>query len=189
MRCFENSAPGSSPPGARQHSPRAFLFPSLCPSRPGSGPWSRMALLVVVLLVVGSCRGEGGSGDPGLEMDLAISPTPPAVGPAHLLITLQDTGSHPLEEARITVEGNMSHAGMVPVLDTAQAREPGKYVVEDFDFTMAGDWVLTVEATLPDGRQARLEHATRVVSSPPGLMEDTAGHGAAHDTMGHGSTP
>jgi hypothetical protein len=101
-------------------------------------------------------------------MELAISPTPPGVGQARLIITLRDTAGNPLDGARISVEGNMSHAGMTPVLDTAVAEGAGRYYVPEFKFTMAGDWFLDLEATLPDGRAGRLRKATRVTRAPGG---------------------
>jgi len=104
-------------------------------------------------------------GDAGLVLDVAISPTPPAVGPARLIITLADTSGAPVDGAEIVVEGNMSHAGMVPVVDTAQAEGPGRYGISDFRFTMAGDWVLTLRATLPDGRWVRAQESTNVVGN------------------------
>ena len=60
----------------------------------------------------------------------------------------------------------MSHAGMVPVLETASADVPGRYYVPEFNFTMAGDWVLTLEAILPDGRTARIQKPLRVTRTP-----------------------
>lgn len=124
--------------------------------------------LLLPVLVLGGCRGELDTGDPGLVLDVAISPTPPTVGPARLLITLQDTAGAPLEGAEIVVEGNMSHAGMVPVVDTAQAQGPGDYAIEDFRFTMAGDWILTLQATLPDGRWVRTQHSANVIGEMGG---------------------
>lgn len=122
-------------------------------------------------LLLSGCRGERPGGDPALVLDVGISPTPPTVGPARLLITLQDTLGNPLEAQRVWVEGNMSHAGMVPVQDTAVAQNPGLYVVPAFEFTMAGDWVLTVEALLPDGRKAIHQKRTDVVGGVPGIHE------------------
>jgi hypothetical protein len=123
------------------------------------------ALFPVLLfaLLLGGCRGEMETGDAGLVLDVAISPTPPAVGPARLIITLKDSAGAPVEGAQLVVEGNMSHAGMVPVVDTAQAEGPGSYGISDFHFTMAGEWVLTLRATLPDGRWVRADRATKVV--------------------------
>lgn len=125
-----------------------------------------MALIVCLGAGLSGCRGGEDAGDPELVIDLAISPTPPGVGPARLIITLEDTSGTPLDGARIVVEGNMSHAGMVPVLDTASADMGGRYYVPAFDFTMAGDWVLTVEAMLPDGRASRIQKSLRVTRTP-----------------------
>ena len=101
--------------------------------------------------------------EPPYALDLGISPTPPAVGPARLIITLTDSAGTPVDGAQFVVEGNMSHAGMVPVIDTAQAEDPGRYGISDFTFTMAGDWVLTIRGILPDGDTVQVERATNVV--------------------------
>jgi hypothetical protein len=142
-----------------------------------------MALALPLLLT--ACRGAPDTGDPSLVLDLAISPTPPTVGPARLIINLRDTAGVPLEGAEVRVEGNMSHAGMVPVLATAQEEAPGLYAVSDFRFTMAGDWILTTRATLPDGRWAQTMTTTQAVSPPPGMEPDTAleghEHGGSHE--------
>jgi hypothetical protein len=134
---------------------------------------SILFLTLILFFSVSGCRGEAPGTDPGLSLVLAISPTPPGVGPARLLITLRDTAGGPIEGARIEVEGNMSHAGMVPVLDTAQGQEPGRYTVPEFRFTMAGDWILIVRATLPDGRKTEIQKRTKVYSAPPGISSDT----------------
>ena len=55
------------------------------------------------------------------------------------------------EQVAVQVRGDMSHAGMVPVLRTALPGDAGAYTAP-FEWTMAGDWVLTVEFTLADGR-------------------------------------
>ena len=44
----------------------------------------------------------------------------------------------------------MSHAGMVPVFADAVELEPGRYR-SNLQLTMAGDWVVLVHLTLPDG--------------------------------------
>jgi hypothetical protein len=126
-------------------------------------PFFRVPLFLLLFSVLTACRGELETGDSGLVLTVAISPTPPAVGPARLIITLEDSAGVPLEGAIIEVEGNMSHAGMIPVVDTAQAEGSGRYGISDFGFTMAGDWVLDLRATLPDGRWVRTSKATNVV--------------------------
>jgi hypothetical protein len=134
--------------------------------RPGPPRFSILALLFLPTLL--GCRGEGPQSDSSLDLEVAISPTPPAVGPARLIISLHDTSGAPLSGAEISVEGNMTHAGMVPVLATAQEEGPGQYLVPEFTFTMAGDWFLTLRATLPDGRTIQIREETDVASRPGG---------------------
>lgn len=66
---------------------------------------------------------------------------------------MADASGVPLRGATVGIVGNMSHAGMVPVLAEAGEVSDGRYVTGDFQFTMAGDWILTVQATLPGGKQ------------------------------------
>ena len=136
-------------------------------NRPDLNLLRALGILLPVLLL-GGCRGEVEQSDPSLTLSVAVSPTPPAVGPARLIVSLADTAGRPVDGARITVEGNMSHAGMVPVLDTARARGDGTYSVPEFRFTMAGDWILTVEATLPDGRTTATRMPVTVVGDMGG---------------------
>ena len=66
----------------------------------------------------------------------------------------------------VTVTGDMTHAGMVPVVaDALPADAPGAYLTDDFAYDMAGDWVLTAEVTLDDGRRGFGE--TRVTVARP----------------------
>ena len=44
----------------------------------------------------------------------------------------------------------MSHAGMRPVFSDAREVGPGRYEAP-VEFTMAGDWVLLITVSLPDG--------------------------------------
>jgi len=124
--------------------------------------------ILSTLLALPGCRGSGPGEDSSLGLEIGISPTPPAVGPARLIITLQDTLGNPMDGARVEVEGNMSHAGMAPVFETARAQGNGLYVVPAFRFTMAGDWVLTVRATLPGGESTEIQKAVGVVGAHPG---------------------
>lgn len=61
------------------------------------------------------------------------------------------------------LEGNMSHAGMAPVFAETQETEPGRYQSK-MELSMAGDWHVSVRATLPDGRQFDREFEIKGVS-------------------------
>ena len=115
-------------------------------------------LLLLVALLAAAC---GPRRDPSPEIGLAwaVVPDPPAVGEVGLSLTLTDarTGRR-VEGAEVKLEGNMSHPGMKPVFGAARETGPGRYEAR-MDLTMAGDWIVLVDAALPDGRtlQRQLE--------------------------------
>lgn len=118
--------------------------------------WLIAVLLIVwsgVLAGCGRIQQEPTEKADGLSLDLTLTPEQPAVGPATLLFTLTDQTGQPIDKAEIEVEGNMTHAGMVPVAGRATPEGQGRYSVP-FEWTMGGDWFLTVEITLADGTQA-----------------------------------
>jgi hypothetical protein len=86
-----------------------------------------------------------------LNIDLSVEPAQPAVGPAQLIVTVTDAAGQPIDDASLNIEGNMTHAGMVPVFAQASGGENGRYAVP-FEWTMGGDWVVTVEITLQNGQ-------------------------------------
>jgi hypothetical protein len=81
---------------------------------------------------------------------MAVEPSPPIVGPATITATLKDPAGQPVDGARLDVEANMSHAGMVPVLASTAESRAGLYRVP-LQWTMAGDWYVDLKFTLPDG--------------------------------------
>jgi hypothetical protein len=83
---------------------------------------------------------------------VVIEPSPPALGPSALTVTLKDQAGGPVDGARLDVEANMSHAGMVPVLASTAESQAGLYRVPLL-WTMSGDWTVDLKFTLPDGRR------------------------------------
>ena len=111
-----------------------------------------LALLVVVF--VAGCERIQSPGQPpaaAVQINLLMEPAQPLVGPAQVVVTLADPAGRPINNAGVDIEGNMTHAGMTPVFAQAKAGQNGRYVVP-FEWTMGGDWVVTVKATLPDGQ-------------------------------------
>lgn len=121
----------------------------------------RPAVLALLTGTILGCRGDVDAGDPDGAVRLGISPTPPLVGPTRMLVEIRD-GSSPAAGAAVTVEGSMNHAGMVPVIDTAELLDAGEYVVQDFDFNMPGDWIVEVRVLLSDGRTVTRRFPVRV---------------------------
>jgi len=121
-------------------------------SRSGS-PRARMVALVVLgtMLAGVGCGGQSG-GEPPIGVTWQLSPDPPVMGEAMLSFILTDsTTGEAVAGAAVRVEGNMSHPGMKPVFSTAREVSPGSYQAP-LTFTMGGDWFVSFEATLPDGR-------------------------------------
>ena len=119
-------------------------------SRPATAPCRRCFLALLLLLGLAGCT-RGSRGLPDVGVELAVEPQPPQIGPAVVLVTLTGSGGEPLSGAQVELEGNMTHAGMVPVFADAAEVEPGRYRGE-LEFTMGGDWFILVRATLADGR-------------------------------------
>lgn len=121
------------------------------------------AACLLACLGLGGCRG-GADAAPEVAVAHEVSPSPPAVGPSSVVLTLTGEGGRPVTGARVGVEGNMSHPGMAPVIAEAAEIAPGRYRA-DMEFTMAGDWVLSVSADLPDGRSVRRQLDVRGVEA------------------------
>ncbi|MEZ4767425.1 MAG: FixH family protein [Caldilineales bacterium] len=121
-------------------------------------PFSLLLVLAVGLaLTLSACQRASQQPDTGatagVTMTLAVNPDPATVGQAQVTITLNDADGQPVSGATVAIKGDMSHAGMVPVLADATDEGAGAYRA-DLKWTMAGDWIVTVTATLPDGQTA-----------------------------------
>jgi hypothetical protein len=108
-------------------------------------------LLGILLFLALAACGRGSKDLPDVTVELSLEPSPPQIGVALVTVTLHDAQGQPLAGAKVELEGNMSHAGMVPVLADASEVAPGHYEA-DLEFTMGGDWFILVRADLPDGR-------------------------------------
>lgn len=113
--------------------------------------WRLLVSSLLLLALSGCARQSQQPVTEDVEITLAVEPAPPAVGPATLFVTLADSEGNPVEDARLNVKGDMSHAGMEPVLAEAESGPGGVYELP-FTWTMGGDWFVTVDVTLADGR-------------------------------------
>lgn len=107
--------------------------------------------LLIVLLIAG-CRQQA-STTTDIRMSLSVEPEPPVVGVSEVRVTLTGADNQPITDAKVSVRGDMNHAGMVPVIAEAERVEDNEYIVP-FEWTMAGDWIVEVSAELPDGTTA-----------------------------------
>jgi hypothetical protein len=107
--------------------------------------------VVIFFLLLTACGGRNSqqTNDADIRVIVAVGST--KVGQTSLLVTVTDAAGTPIGDATVSVKGDMSHAGMVPVLADATGGDNGVYEMP-FEWTMGGDWVITVEVKLPDGR-------------------------------------
>ena len=90
-----------------------------------------------------------------VALDWRIFPDPPVAGPARVSLVLVDSATgRPVRGAAVQLEGNMSHPGMKPVFAAAREVSPGTYEAP-LELTMGGDWLLLVDAKLPEGGSLR----------------------------------
>jgi len=116
----------------------------------GAGLGSHLLVVTLAALIGGCGDSGGGQAADRSSLELVFEPSPPHVGLESVGLLLADASGAPLENAAVRLEGNMNHAGMVPEFADATEVEPGHYMAE-LEFTMGGDWILSVEATLPGG--------------------------------------
>lgn len=123
--------------------------------------FASLSLILAFALI--ACRPPSGAArgaDAGVTVTIDL-PDDAVVGPAPLTVHLERDGVA-VRGARVEVTGDMTHAGMVPVVERAEEREDGSYHAAGFVFDMAGDWVVSVEADLDDGTRVLGEAATTV---------------------------
>lgn len=107
-------------------------------------------IFLFVTLLAFACQKN--ARQPDITLHYEIAPQPSRVGAATIDLKLTDKNGAAVSGARVDLEGNMSHAGMSPVSSEAKEIETGKYR-GTLQLTMAGDWIVLVNVTLPDGQK------------------------------------
>lgn len=137
---------------------------------PGGGPApapllaAALPLLLVILVACEPPEDRAASrGDASLVVSVSLE-SQPAISRSPLLVSFTEAGGQPVTGASVRVVGDMTHAGMQPVIVDATEVAPGSYRADEFAFTMAGDWIITVTATTADGRRVSGELFTNVPS-------------------------
>ena len=117
----------------------------------------RLSILLLLLILTLSASACNRTGDSALAAGLHTTLIPAAEGIQgdHVTIEIVDDDGLPVTDVTVSLEGNMTHAGMVPVLtesvwDGADGSEDGRYRVP-FQFTMLGDWIVSVKIENRDG--------------------------------------
>ncbi len=105
-------------------------------------------------------------------MTFEVDPNPPGVGPSHLTITLTEEDGTPIDNATLEITGTMPQEDMQLRMAKTRPASNGQYETP-FLWAIAGDWVLTVNATLSNGQV--VEHDFTVAVAEKMSIELEAG--------------
>jgi len=117
------------------------------------------AIIFFCVLISAACTRREAS-PPALIVEHEVTPQPVRVGGATIAVRLLDRAGKPAAGASITVEADMSHPGMSPAF--AKEAEPGRYSAS-VQFGMAGDWVILLHISLPNGQKIEQQFEVRDV--------------------------
>ena len=85
-----------------------------------------ITILAVVALVGCGPQVQTGA-EAGINIELEAMGGDQAVGETMLMVKLTDTSGSPINDATLNVQGDMTHAGMVPVIRDIEGGEDGVY--------------------------------------------------------------
>ena len=122
-----------------------------------------LAAVAAVGAWVAACR-EAARPPDDLRIEWRLTPAPATVGPSTIRLTLLDASGRPVPDARLRLEGQMTHPGMAPAIADVHERASGEYEAA-MTFSMAGDWVLLLDGELADGRRVRREMRVSIAGS------------------------
>lgn len=118
--------------------------------------------LAIVLTLVAACRQQQPVGPADIQLELVASDT--LVGETTLMLMVTDSDGKPLSNpGTLSVRGDMSHAGMVPVFAEAERATDGVFTLP-FEWTMAGSWIIEASLKLPGGDVASETFAFEILS-------------------------
>jgi hypothetical protein len=107
-----------------------------------------------VLVALAGLYAIGCSRPPGALRNIAFTyesdPKSPRAGLNTFTVTLTRGSGQPLAGAHVSLEADMSHAGMAPVFAEAGELAPGRYQ-GTIDLNMRGDWVVLFHIKLTSG--------------------------------------
>lgn len=100
------------------------------------------------------------------QMTLSSDPYPLTLGTTRLLLSLNDAKSAPISDAVVDVTVTMIHDSMLPLSRRVSVGQDGIYSIP-MEWPMAGQWLVEILASLPDGSQLSDQYEVFVYSTPP----------------------
>jgi hypothetical protein len=116
---------------------------------------------LLAVLLVGCRQSAQPTATPDPDIVIALDLADQRAGKSTLIVFVRDARGIPIDDAKVEIVGDMSHAGMKPSLGSVERGREGRYEVP-FEWTMSGDWIVTVKVTLPDGRTSTKRFETTI---------------------------
>lgn len=116
-----------------------------------------MGALALLLVLAGGCgRSQAAVTETqdDYQVTLATDPVPPVQDAGTVIVVIKDKQGQGVDAARVSIEANMSHAGMTPERAEATGGANGEYRLP-LRWTMGGAWYVDVKITLRDGAEVR----------------------------------
>jgi YtkA-like len=118
-------------------------------------------LLIAAALLASCTPAPVQRGDEDTVVRTQFEPAPTAVGEVRVQIQVTDQKWRAINGARVTVTA-VAPDGRGQVVDTAEGRGAGQYVVDALDFSTPGLWALTVRVEQPGGRWTEVDETVTV---------------------------
>lgn len=146
-----------------------------------------LTLLTLLMLPV-ACRQQSLSSS---DLRLEVSVNSLLVGETQVIARLRDQNGNAVDKpGRLSLRGDMDHAGMEPVFAEASAAVNGVFTLP-FEWTMAGSWILEAQLNMESGDGLTETFRYEILSSAAAEEEEdmpTMEHSAMRDgAMGESS--
>ena len=140
----------------------------------GNRAWRLLLATLLLPLLIACGSSEEAPSTAAVQITLL-----PGQSANELQVQLRNPTQAPITDATVALEGNMNHAGMVPILtdpvrDDADGATDGLYRLP-FQFSMLGDWIVSVTATLADGTEATKDIEVTVTDGGVQIHDEAAG--------------
>lgn len=144
----------------------------------------KIILSVLLVIVLTACGGRNSNQADNNDLNISVDVASTTVGTTDLMVTILDENGAPVNDATVNIKGDMSHAGMQPVLGESSSAENGVYTIP-YEWTMAGDWFVTVDVLLSNGETASGRFDFTGIGEEMG-MDENMDEGMDHSDMDMG---
>lgn len=126
---------------------------TICRAALSTVPW---ALAFAAIVAGTACTRRSAAPDeaPDVLVSATFSPSPPVAGAGWLTLSFENRSGVPTQVSSLEVKADMTHPGMRPWLAEVDSIEDSQVTLA-VEWSMAGDWLLQIEAELEDGRRLR----------------------------------